>query len=212
MSGSIDWGAWHAPYAEPGSPLARRLAIVQAHIARFLDENPERELTVASACAGDGRDLLEVLRRRDDAARVRATLMELDPGNAARARTLATRVPGAGVVVREADAGCTDAYAGAVPADLLLLCGIFGNVEDADVRRTIAAIPELCARGGVVVWTRSRRDPDLTPSIRRWFREAGLFELAFDAPGGTLVGVGAHRLDGEPRRLRPGRRLFSFVR
>lgn len=116
-----------------------------------------------------------------------------------------------GVTIREEDAGLTDAFVGAVPADLVLLCGVFGNVGDADVRGTIAATPELCARAAVVIWTRSRREPDLTPSIRRWFGEAGFGELAFDAPEGTLVAVGVHRFDGEPRPLRPGRRLFSFV-
>jgi hypothetical protein len=49
------------------------------------------------------------------------------------------------------DAGTTTAHLGAVPADLLLLCGIFGNVPDDDIRTTVAAVPALLAAGGTVV-------------------------------------------------------------
>ena len=31
----------------------------------------------------------------------------------------------------------TDAYTGAVPADLVLLVGIFGNITPADIQRTV---------------------------------------------------------------------------
>lgn len=42
-------------------------------------------------------------------------------------------------------------YADAVPADLVLLCGIFGNIPDADVQATVRAAPQLCAPGAEVV-------------------------------------------------------------
>jgi hypothetical protein len=46
------------------------------------------------------------------------------------------------------DAGVTDVYAGAVPADLLLVCGVFGNIGDADVQssRPHAEDPALVQR------------------------------------------------------------------
>ena len=124
----------------------------------------------------------------------------------ARARGLAE------VEVACADAGLSDAYAGAIPAQLVLLCGVFGNVSDADVERTIGALPELCAPSGVVIWTRHRRHPDLTPQIRRRLAAAGFAEEAFVSPGPDGWSVGAHRFGGQPRPLRPGRRLFNFVR
>jgi len=40
-----------------------------------------------------------------------------------------------GLEVMQGDAGTTTACAGAVPVDVLLLCGIFGNVEVDDVER-----------------------------------------------------------------------------
>jgi Putative methyltransferase len=212
MVEGVDWSAWHAGYENPASPLAQRLRIIQAQIRACLDAHPDRSLGVLSLCAGDGRDLLDVLACRADADRVRATLVELDPRNVERARDRLRVGSAATITIREADASRTDSFLDATPADLVLACGIFGNVSDADVRSTIAAGPGLCVEGGWLIWTRSRRAPDLTPSIRRWFDEAGFTELAFQAPAGTLVAVGAHRFEGEPAPLEPGRRLFSFVR
>ena len=110
-----------------------------------------------------------------------------------------------------ADAGLTDAYVGAVPADLVLACGVFGNVSDADVEPTVEALPELCAPRAVVVWTRHRRDPDLTPAIRAWFRGAGFDERGFESSPTGSWAVGMQRLRGRARLLRPGVRLFNFA-
>ena len=209
MAGT-DWHAWHAHYADPASALSRRLAVVEAQIARWLDGTAPRPVVVTSLCAGDGRDLLGVLHGRPDAARVTATLVELDPDLAAAAASAAADLPG--ISVRCADAGSTDAYAGCAPADLILLCGVLGNVSDEDAASTIAALPRLCAPGATVVWTRHRREPDLTPAIRGWFTAAGFAEQSFTAPDDTLWSVGVHRLLGPPQPLDEGRRLFSFVR
>ena len=76
---STDWDAWHDDYADPTSPLAQRLQVVQRAIEGHLDSSAPRDVRVVSACAGDGRDLLQVLERRDDADRVSATLIEADP-------------------------------------------------------------------------------------------------------------------------------------
>ena len=75
----------------------------------------------------------------------------------------------------------------------------------------VAALPSLCAPSALVLWTRHRRPPDLTPAIRSWFREAGFREEAFDVSPDGFMSVGAHRLTGEPAALVPGQRLFTFV-
>ena len=85
MSSSTDWDAWHDDYADPASPLSERLRVVQGQIAEWLDESAPGPVTVLSSCAGDGRDLLEVLGRRPDADRVTGMLLEADPRNTARA-------------------------------------------------------------------------------------------------------------------------------
>lgn len=83
-----------------------------------------------------------------------------------------------GVEVLQADAGITDACAGAVPAQIVAVCGIFGNITVSDIQAMVAALPSLCAPGALVLWTRHRRPPD--PAIRSWFGQAGFREEAFD--------------------------------
>jgi hypothetical protein len=202
-----DWVRWHEAYGDAGSALSRRLRIVQGHVADWLDGRPDGPLTVVSACAGQGRDLLEVLGRRDDAGRVHATLLEADPRNVAAARAAGLST----VDVRRTDAGDLASYRDATPADLVLMVGVFGNISDDDVRRTVAALPHLCRPAATVIWTRSRRDPDLTGSIRSWFADAGFAERAFDAPADVLFSVGVHRLTRTPRTPPPTGRLFRFL-
>jgi hypothetical protein len=102
--------------------------LVQHHITTWLDTWPDESLTVVSACAGQGHDL-EVLAARPDADRIRARLIEYDPRNvrAARGRADAAGLPGVSVVC--ADAGDLASYRGAVPADLVLLTGVLGNLS-----------------------------------------------------------------------------------
>ena len=92
-----------------------------------------------------------------------------------------------------------------------MVCGIFGNITVSDIQATVAALPSLCAPGAVVLWTRHRMSPDLTPAIRSWFKEAGFREEAFDVSHDGFMSVGAHRLTGEPAALMLGQRLFTFV-
>lgn len=208
-----NWSEWHEAYDRPGSRLSDRLAAVRAQIGRRLDATAPDPVRVVSACSGDGRDLLGVLAGRADADRVTALLVEHDAALASRARAAADALS-ARVVVRQADAAQSDVYAdaAAVPADLVLLCGIFGNISDADVRTTIEAATQLCAPEAEVIWTRHRCAPDLTPSIREWFVAAGFEEVAFVAPDTDDWSVGVHRFVADPRPLELGRRWFTFFR
>jgi hypothetical protein len=209
---STDWQAWHAPYANPRSDLSRRRCSVQQQITQWLDERHDEHLRVVSACAGDGRDLLEVLAARPDRARLTATLLELDERLASAAEEYAAAHDLA-VDVRRVDAGTTDSYAGAVPADLVQMCGVFGNVTDDDLRATIATLPQLCTPGATVIWTRGRfATSDLTGEIRAWFGEEGFEEVAFDAPWNAKYRVGTHRLVAAPQPLTPGQTFFRFTR
>jgi hypothetical protein len=209
---STDWRAWHQPYADPDSALSRRLAVVRSEIGSFLDARPDEPITVLSACAGEGRDVLGVLAGRADAARVRVTLIESDPRNLAQAERFRQDAQLAGVRLRKLDAGLASSYLDAAPADLVLICGVFGNIGDFDVRQLIGALPQLCQASATIIWTRSRRHPDLTPQLRGWLAAAGFTELSFTAPSGVLFSVGVHRYDAEPQPLVATRRWFSFVR
>ncbi|SBT64860.1 Methyltransferase domain [Micromonospora sediminicola] len=211
MTAQTHWQAWHEPYADEGSPLSRRLRLVQQHIASWLDQRSDERLTVVSACAGQGHDLIGVLASRPDAQRVHGTLLEYDAGNVAAARAAADQARLSNLVIKQADAGQLSSYVGAVPADLVLMVGVFGNISDADVKRTIAALPRLCAEGASVIWTRARRAPDLTPAVRGWLRDAGYVEEAFHAPDDVRFSVGVHRFEGAPQPLDAAGTVFTFL-
>jgi ubiquinone/menaquinone biosynthesis C-methylase UbiE len=204
-----DWHAWHERYDEPGSLLARRLAVVQDRIARALDAAPPGEIGVLSMCAGQGRDLLGALDghpRRED---VRALLVELDPRNTSAARERAKELGLRRIQVVTGDASQTDQYLSHAPADLVLACGVFGNITAGDIQRTIGHCEALCKPGGAVIWTRHRREPDLVPSICDWFAQSD-FTLEFVTEP-TDFGVGVHRHTGRARRPVPGATMFTFI-
>ena len=208
---SSDWYEWHDGYDDPASDLSQRLVAVQRHVAATVDGAPPGLVRVISICAGQGRDLLGVLvdhPRRND---VRARLVELDPRNVEVARATAARAGLGNVEVVCADASTTSVYEGAVPADVVLVCGVFGHASDDDIRRTVHHLPTLCAPGATVVWTRGGFEPDLRPAIRAWFQDEGFEEVGFDGGGSIRWGVGAARLARSPRPFQPGLRLFTFV-
>lgn len=206
-----DWVEWHRDYDDPRSLLSQRGKLVQEHLRAELDRAPAGELRLISLCAGQARDVIGALTghpRRDD---VRVRLVEQDERNVALARQAARSAGLHGIEVLRTDAGTTDACVGAVPAQIVVACGIFGNITDSDIQATVAALPSLCAPGALVLWTRHRGAPDLTPAIRSWFGQAGLREEAFDTSQDSFMAVGAHRLTGQPVPLLPGQRLFTFV-
>jgi len=131
---------WHRDYDDPGSLLSRRGELVQEHLCAEFDRAPAGNVRLISLCAGQGRDVIGVLighPRRDD---VRARLIELDERNVALARQAAQDAGLLHVEVVQADAGITDACADAVPAQIVVACGIFGNITDGDIRATVAAL------------------------------------------------------------------------
>jgi hypothetical protein len=207
-----DWHAWHEAYADPASRLSRRLAVVQRFLGEALDRRPPGPIRLLSLCAGEGRDVIGVLPdhpRRDD---VQGVLVEADPELARQAgEAIAAADLHGQLSVVLGDAGTTDTYAMAVPADVLLLCGIFGNITDDDVDYTVRNASRLCEEGAVVIWTRHPDPPDLTVSIRQWFAESGFLEVGFESPEEWRFGVGCHRLIAEPDAFAHGLRLFRFV-
>jgi hypothetical protein len=216
MTGT-DWIDWHRAYDDPASDLSRRRRSVQAAVRDWIYRSSDGPLRIVSACAGDGRDLLEVLAEQPDPERFSARLLETDGALAGKAEELARRYGLAGVDVLRADAGVTESYAGAVPADLVMLCGVFGNLTDDDARWTIETTRHLCAPGAFVVWTRGcfRGGGDgvePTDALREWFSEAGFEQVSLDKPADSRYRVGVHRLVAPPEPLVLGRQLFTFIR
>jgi hypothetical protein len=140
----------------------------------------------------------------------------LDARNASVARAAAQHAGLDGVEVLEADAALTDSYAGAAPADIVLACGIFGNITEDDIRRTATHMPCLCAEGATVLWTRGhfKGQRDVALEIRQWFADAGFDEVAYESSedADARFRVGVCRLAVQPRPLEPGVRMFRFFR
>ncbi|WP_329124497.1 methyltransferase [Streptomyces sp. NBC_01465] len=206
----MDWQRWHDAYDQPDSFLHRRLAAVRDRIRLALDTAPPGPLRAVSLCAGQGRDLLPVLAEHPRREDVSARLVELDPQNVAAA---AETVKAAGlhrVEVVAGDASLTDQYADMTPADLVLICGLFGNITLADIERTVDHATRLCAQGATLVWTRNRKAPDRFPQICDWLESRGFERLWLSEPDAGF-GVGAHRFTGTPLPLERGASMFTFV-
>lgn len=216
MSGTRDYVAWHDRYDDPASSLPRRLAMVRAILDVEVNDRTG-PVRVLSLCAGDGRDVLGTLAERHDAGRVSVDLVELHPELASRARSLAGDVK-ARVDVIVADAGCSSTYRdlATVPADIVLLVGVLGNICESDVNRTLGALPALCAPGATAVWTRGRSldgATDFVTPVRDGLAAAGFIEKSigsFDDRDDPAV-VGVVRYDGPPAPLGPATTWFTFL-
>lgn len=209
--GRTDWLAWHRAYDDPGSVLSRRLVLVQAELAAALDVAPAGTLRLLSICAGDGRDVLGVLARHPRGPQVEATLVEQHPTLAAAARDAARELGLDQVRCEQGDAGLGRWYAAARPVEVLVACGVFGNVDAEDLHRAIVAFASVVGAGGDLIWTRHRRPPDQTPAIRRWLSESGFDEVTFTQVADSLSTVGRHRQGPRPVPAALPERLFSFV-
>ena len=216
-----DWYEWHVPYDDPSSGLSRRLSWVRDQIRAALDEAPPGPVRLISLCAGQGRDVLGVLPDHPRRADVAARLVELDPRNTEVARRLAAKVglpvgTGQGAVeIVTGDASLTSQYAELAPADVVLACGLFGNMTDANIERVTGYSTQLCKTGGTVIWTRGRRMAhvpgarDLVPQVCAWFEERGFERVWLSGPEYQHC-CGAHRFTGTPAPLERDATMFTF--
>jgi hypothetical protein len=207
----MDWKAWHEKYDDPDSGFAQRLAVVRDRIRDALDQAPPGPLRAISLCAGQGRDLIPVLAEHPRGRDVHARLVELDADNAELARQLAADAGLDRVEVVTGDASLTDHYLDLAPADLVLVCGVYGNLRPADIESTVATCTALCKTGGTVIWTRGRQpEPEIAPQICAWYEERGFEQLWIEDPQVQMC-VAAYRFAGRPTALEPGVSMFEFL-
>lgn len=144
---------------------------------------------------------------------MRAALLEIDADNVGYARASASRAGLDQVEIVQVDASHSDPYASFVPAAILLACGIFGNISNADLEATVRKLSMLCADGASVIWTRHWKEPDVIDSIQQWFVESGFHNLSWDAlENERKMGIGVTQLVGRPLPYQPGVKFFTFVR
>ena len=219
------WVRWHSAYEDPSSSLSLRLRAVQSMVRAALDEVPARRRSASGGYPSRADPDREPVRRPGAgrhrrggdpskgsgglgaAGRARPGPRRLRPGpRAAAGRAWPTGSGSSRATPRSATGTPSD-----VPADIVLVCGVFGNISAADITRTIQAMRGFCVPGGHVVWTRHRRPPDLHAGHPGRLRRRRVHRAGLRGPRG-------HRHDGRPPppgwgdgALRPRPGLFDFV-
>lgn len=207
-----DWHEWQKGYDDPGSELAGRLRAVRAHVAAVVDEAPPGLVTIVSICGGEGREVIGALEDHPRRGDVRGRLVELDPKNAAVAGRWAKDAGLAGLEIVNGDASRTDAYDDLPPADLVVISGLFGHLDDDDQKRTIEFLRRLCRPGGSLVWTFTALRPSRLPKLRHFFVEREFEEVSFGIlPGDDLaLTVALSRYCGTRQKFPADTTFFTF--
>ncbi|MBH8566413.1 class I SAM-dependent methyltransferase family protein [Nostoc sp. CENA67] len=207
-----DWFEWHDFYnTEP--VLQQRLQIVGQYISDSLDVSLPGIIRVVSVCAGDGRDLLGTLSNHPRAKDVYARLIELNPKLVERGR-LAIESAGLAKQIEfiNGDATTSSSYAGAVPADIVIVCGVLGHVGDeAGLNRLLRNLSFLSKKGSLLIWTRGDTNGIRhSDTVRKLLGEAEFEEVSFKLTATGDMGVGLHRYLGEGSALPENQQLFVF--
>jgi hypothetical protein len=222
-AGSMDWFEWHKLY-ERKPALQRRLELVCKQLSNCLNLCLSGEIRVISVCAGDGRDLIGALKGHPRERDVKARLVEFDLRLVECGRGMAAS---AGLSARleflNGDATSSSSYEGIAPANLVLLCGMLGHVDEASTLRLVEYLPALCRSGGFLIWTRNlnyrdgNRHVDLFRSL---LGKSGFEEMRFEATSrkpffiktsqGRFV-VSTYRHRGESRALPVNQKLFELT-
>jgi hypothetical protein len=210
----MDWLAWHQRYEESPT-LQARLALVRSQLSDALNACPTAAVRLISLCAGDGRDVIGTLANHNRAADTSAYLVELNPALVDHGQASVSRLHlGRQIHFITGDATRSSTYLSLVPADLLVVSGVFGNVHTAELPTMINRLRCLCRQGSVVIWTRSATGPagqGAVTVIGEAFDASGFREVikAATTPQGFIVAT--HQLVGEPLPLLPEQELFCFT-
>ena len=205
------WHGW-PELAYQQEAYQRRLSAVQQHLTESLDCAPSGSLRIISMCAGDGRDVIGVLkshRRRQDVATV---LVELNCQSIADgAREMQTAGLQNNVEFLNADATAYETYKHLGPANIVLLCGVWGHVPASERVRLIGALTSLCLPGGTVIWTRG-----IAKGLERFHEIQATFPMSswkqdrVTFTSDQKWAVVSHRFLGTPTELPSSGPIFRF--
>ncbi|MBD2598038.1 class I SAM-dependent methyltransferase family protein [Nostoc spongiaeforme FACHB-130] len=206
-----DWYEWHDLYkTEPR--LQQRLEIVREFIGYSLNASPDGAIRIVSVCAGDGRDLLGTLENHPRRNDVHARLVELNPQLVERGRaTIESLGLTKQIEFINGDAAIASNYVGAVPADIVIACGVFGNLTEAELNRLLDNLSFLSKPGAFVIWTRGHSNGiPYSDNVRKILSASGFAEVNFKLTATGDMGVGLHRYLGENLPQSKEQQLFVF--
>jgi hypothetical protein len=170
---------------------------------------------IISICAGDGRDVIPTLRDHPRGRSCAAFLLETHPALvAAGTRAIAEAGLMEQIQFLHVDATYSTAYLPLVPAAIVLVCGVFGNMLPEQIPSFVQQLPALCQQDGTVIWTRHSQQPATDPAIQQLqsaFVAAGFRAQYEEAtmPGGFLVA--SYQSTRAPHSLPSNHKLFNFV-
>lgn len=207
-----DWFAWHDNY-RTRPRMRQRLQIVREYLVTCLNACPPGKIQVISVCAGDSRDLTGTLYDHPRTADVQARLVELDERLVECGRTAAESA-GLGEQLQfiQGDATISSVYEGAVPADIVLLCGVIGNIPEEELPRLMESLAYFCKPEAFVIWTRDLFDDgeNRLALVRELLQKSGFEEVNFRMTLTGNMGVGTHRYLGQTLPLPKDKQLFVF--
>jgi hypothetical protein len=205
------WSGWpEKAYQRQG--YQRRLRVVQEHLAECLDVAPPGAVKVLSMCAGDGRDVIGVVQshpRRND---VSAWLVELNRQSVDLGLHYTTH---AGLekslrFVNE-DATVYTTYKYIAPADIVLVCGVWGHVPPPERGGLVQAAAALTRAGGSVIWTRGvSKGMSRFDEIDSLFAEPAWEKVRVSFTADKSWAVATHRYRGPAQELPADGQIFHF--
>jgi hypothetical protein len=207
-----NWLEWHDLY-NTDPRLQQRLKIVREYISYSLDNSPKGNIRIVSVCAGDGRDLLGTLANHSRTQDVYARLVEIDLQLVERGRaTIKSLGLEEQIEFIHSDATASTNYLGVVPADIVIICGIFGNLADENqLNRLLGNLSFLSKKGAFVIWTRGHfQGVAYSETVRKYFSDFGFDEVNFKLTATGDMGVGIHRYLGESITVPKEQNLFVF--
>lgn len=207
------WSGWpERVYQE--DRYQQRLSAVRAHLGECLGIAERGPISIVSMCAGDGRDVMDVVSSHERRADVNAWMVELDRNSVT---TGERRAAAAGLSSRvrflNADATAFRTYQGIGPADVVLVCGVWGHVPSMDRALLVQALARLCKSGGTVIWTRGvSQGLARYHEIQSHFDTSSWQKIRFSLTPDKTWAVATHRYCGPLRELPIGGQIFNFRR
>jgi Putative methyltransferase len=210
----IDWVAWHERY-KTNRGLKARLRAVCGQIENCLSACPPGPIRVVSVCSGDGRDLLSALINHPRERDVVAYLIDTERALVDAGQDSAN-ISGLGDQLHfiVGDATLPSSYKGMLPADLVLVCGVFGHVLKEDLQRLVHSLGCMCKTGGYVIWTRHAKAWDgesHVPLINQLFEQTRFEQIGFSVTEEGASCIGTYRYTGEPAELSTEETVFMFT-
>lgn len=210
-SGRGAWNGWpESAYRQ--APYQQRLLAVQDHLAAALNAAPAGPVNLISICAGDGRDVIGVLQSHSRRGDVTSWLVEQDGQSVADGFEHAARAGLQNSIhFVHGDATVYETYADIAPANVVLLCGVWGHVPISERPDLVRALAAVCRPTGSVVWTRG-----VSKGIRRLHEiQAQFAKPAWEQVRVSVVGNGhwaiaTQRFNGPPAELPRRGQIFHF--